>query len=33
VAGVLTDPRVYLQQATALKPSNAARETVGAQDV
>jgi 3-isopropylmalate/(R)-2-methylmalate dehydratase large subunit len=33
VAGVLTDPRVYLREATALKPSSAARETVGAQNV
>ena len=29
VAGVLTDPRVYLKEAASLKQSSAARETVG----
>lgn len=29
VAGVLTDPRVYLEEAASLKQSSAARETVG----
>ena len=30
IAGVLTDPRVYLNEASPLKQSSAARETIGA---
>ena len=29
IAGVLTDPRVYLAEAASLKQSSAPRETVG----